>query len=64
MPDGEWVTVTEAAVRLGTNPSTVSRILKANKQITTRSDTLDKRVKLVDFAKLEAVFKSSYKYHR
>lgn len=58
----EWVTITEAANRLGTNPSRISRVIKERK-ITTKSDTLDKRLKLVDFQKLEEIFKSSYRYH-
>lgn len=60
----EWVTMTEAANRLGTNPSTVTRIVKATKGIDTRRDTLDKRVRLVNYKQLEDVFRSSYKYHQ
>jgi len=62
MAQEEWVTMTEAALKLGTTPSTISRIVRGNKDIKIKKDSLDKRVRLVDFKRLEEIFKSSYKY--
>jgi hypothetical protein len=62
MAQEEWITMTDAALRLGTTPSTISRVVKGNKEIKTKRDSLDKRVRLVDYKKLEEIFKSSYKY--
>ena len=64
MSTEEWITMTNAALRLGTTPSTVSRICKQNKEIKTKKDSLDRRVTLVDFAKLRELWQSSYKYQQ
>ncbi len=54
----QWVTITDAAVRLGVGPSKISRLVKS-RQIKTKDDPIDKRLKLVDFGELEKLFESS-----
>jgi hypothetical protein len=52
----EWVTITEAARRLGIGASKISRVIK-NKQIKPTEDPVDKRVKLVDLEEVGKLFK-------
>lgn len=52
----EWITITDAAVRLGVGPSKISRLVKS-KQIQTMDDPIDRRVKLVDFDELQKLFR-------
>ena len=53
-PD-EWITMSEAAKRLGINLSKISR-LAAVGRIETRSNPYDERTKLVNFAELRRIF--------
>lgn len=53
-PD-EWITMSEAARRLGISTTKVSR-LAAKGRIVTQKDPYDERVKLVNFAELRLIF--------
>ena len=57
----QWMTMTDAAVRLGIPPTKISRMAK-EKVIKTQKDTLDKRVRLVDYDEVKAVLESSVRY--
>jgi hypothetical protein len=52
----QWVTVTEASIKLGIGPSKISRLIKAGK-ITAIEDLVDKRVKLIDLEEVQKLFK-------
>jgi hypothetical protein len=52
----EWMTITEAAIKLGIGPSKISRLVKSG-QVQTIDDPVDKRVKLVDLEELTKLFK-------
>ncbi len=51
----EWITMSEAARRLGISLSKVSR-LAALKRIETRDNPYDERTRLVNFAELRRIF--------
>ena len=51
----EWITMSEAAKRLGINLSKISR-LAALGRIETRYNPYDERTKLVNFAELRRMF--------
>jgi len=51
----EWVTMSEAARRLGTTVNKISRMAD-KKQIQTQKDPYDDRVKLVNYAVLYQLF--------
>ena len=61
MQDEEWVTMREAAQRLRLSKSTISRIVSRN-GVSTRPDTIDKRILLVDYNQLHRLVISSVKY--
>jgi hypothetical protein len=54
-PDDEWIPMRQAAQRIGTTATKISR-LAAHGRITTRLDPYDERVKLVNFAELRRIF--------
>jgi DNA-binding MarR family transcriptional regulator len=54
LPD-EWISMREAARRIGITATKVSR-LAAQGRITTQQDPYDERVKLVNFAELRRIF--------
>jgi excisionase family DNA binding protein len=58
----EWVTMTEAAERLGVPLSQISR-LASRGEIRSEADTVNRRVKLVEFNEVKAIFEKS-KYYR
>lgn len=62
MPDEEWVTMSEAANRLGVSVSQISRLAQRG-EIKAEVDRLNKRVKLVDFNEVRHLFEQS-KYYR
>ena len=62
MPDEEWVTMSEAANRLGVSVSQISRLAQRG-EIKAEADRLNKRVKLVDFNEVRRLFEQS-KYYR
>jgi len=51
----EWITMSEAARRLGISTTKLSR-LAAKGRITTQGDPYDERVKLVNYAELRRIF--------
>jgi len=53
--DEEWITMSEAASRLGISLSKISR-LAAVGRIKTNLNPYDERTKLVDFTELRAMF--------
>jgi hypothetical protein len=59
----EWVTMSEAAARLGIAASKLSRLVKAGK-IQTRKDTVDERVRLVEFNQVRDLLQSSVRYKK
>jgi DNA-binding MarR family transcriptional regulator len=54
-PVEEWITMSEAARRIGVSVPKISR-LAANGKIATQRDPYDERVKLVNFAELRQIF--------
>jgi len=52
----EWVTITEAALKLGVGTSVVSRVVKDN-HLKTIKNPVDKRTKLVDLEEVAKLFK-------
>lgn len=54
IPD-EWISMREAARRIGITPTKVSR-LAAQGRIATQQDPYDERVRLVNFAELRRIF--------
>jgi len=52
---GEWISMSDAAERLGISLSKISR-LAALGRIQTQRDPYDERTKLVDFAELRRMF--------
>lgn len=60
MPE-EWVTFADAARRLGVSKSTISRVVRKH-HISTKPDTIDTRILLVDYPQLHRVMSSSVKY--
>ena len=54
-PVEEWITMSEAARRIGISVPKISR-LAANGKIATQRDPYDERVKLVNFAELRQIF--------
>lgn len=61
MPNEEWVTMTEAAERLGVSVSQISRLARKG-EIKSEADRLNKRVKLVEFNEVQELFKQSKYY--
>lgn len=53
--DDEWITMSEAARRLGTTPNKLSRMADKG-QIQARKDPFDDRVRLVNYAELYRLF--------
>jgi transposase len=51
----EWMSMRQAAKRLGVSPNKISRLAEKQK-IKTRSTPLDERVRLVDLNELKALF--------
>ncbi len=51
----EWITMSEAARRLGISTTKLSR-LAAKGRIITQGDPYDERVKLVNYAELRRIF--------
>ena len=51
----EWITMSEAAKRIGVSIPKISR-LAANGKITTQRDPYDERVRLVNFVELRQIF--------
>jgi len=52
----QWVTITEAAIKLGVGTSVISRVVKDN-QLKTIKNPVDKRTKLVDLEEVTKLFK-------
>jgi len=57
----QWMTMTDAAIRLGVPATKISRMAR-DKVIKTQKDTLDKRVRLVDYEEVKSVLESSIRY--
>jgi hypothetical protein len=57
----QWVTMSEAANSLGVPLSQISRLAK-NKVIKAKSDTVNRRIRLVDLIEVKALFDSSDYY--
>lgn len=51
----EWITMSEAARRLGISTTKISRLANQGR-IVTRDDPYDERVRLVNFAELRRMF--------
>ncbi len=58
MSEPQWMSMRQAAKRLGVSPNKISRLAE-KKRITTRDNPLDERVRLVDFNELQALFASA-----
>ena len=58
MSEPQWMSMRQAAKRLGVSPNKISRLAEKNR-IKTRDNPLDERVRLVDFNELEALFASA-----
>ena len=58
MNEPQWMSMRQAAKRLGVRPNKISRLAEKNR-IKTRDNPLDERVRLVDFRELEALFASA-----
>lgn len=54
----QWMSMRQAARRLGVSPNKISRLAEKNR-IKTRDNPLDERVRLVDFNELQALFASA-----
>jgi len=61
MPDEEWVTMSEAAARLGVSVSQISRLAQRG-EIKAETDRLNRRVKLVEFNEVRELFEQSKYY--
>ncbi len=59
--DEEWVTMSEAAKRLGVTPTQISR-LASRGEIRVEQDAVNRRVKLVEFNEVRSLFESSKYY--
>jgi len=60
MPE-EWITMSEAAKRLGIAASQISRLARRG-EIKAVEDSLNRRVKLVEFSEVRRVFSNSLYY--
>jgi predicted DNA-binding protein (UPF0251 family) len=61
----EYITLAEAAKRLGVSKSTVSRVVSRNKDtIPTKSDPVDTRLLLVEYNSLRQLMQSSVRYRK
>ncbi len=58
MSEPQWMSMRQAAKRLGVSPNKISRLAEKNR-IKTRDNPLDERVRLVDFSELQALFASA-----
>jgi hypothetical protein len=58
MSEPQWMSMRQAAKRLGVSPNKISRLAEKNR-IKTRDNPLDERVRLVDFNELQALFASA-----
>lgn len=54
----QWMSMRQAAKRLGVSPNKISRLAE-KKRIKTRDNPLDERVRLVDLNELRALFASA-----
>jgi hypothetical protein len=59
----QWMTMTDAAIKLGVPTTKISRMAK-DRAIETKKDTLDKRVRLVDYEEVKRVLESSVGYQK
>jgi DNA-binding MarR family transcriptional regulator len=57
------MTMTDAAIRLGVPTTKISRMAKDG-AVETKRDTLDKRVRLVDYEEVKRVLESSVGYQK
>lgn len=57
----QWMTMTDAAIKLGIPATKISRMAR-DKVIETQRDTLDKRIRLVDYDEVKTILESSIKY--
>jgi hypothetical protein len=59
----QWMTMTDAAIKLGIPATKISRMAR-DKVIQTQKDTLDKRIRLVDYEEVKKVLESSVRYRK